>query len=241
MRATARTGCRGRRLLTNRAGVCCRLLRPLSPHLRLQCRAQQGGVLHKADAAVRMLFCGLLAQKEGRCSRVSAPRHACSVSSVRFSGDGLYVFSGSEDMNLRIWKANASRQLGTVRPTPLQKANAVLRLTQHAGPVSRASPVRGRRLLSMRPWFRATHTCPRSSALHGAALSDPLLLSWLRTHRAAPLRQRHVPKAIHKASQLRHTMEESQRVKRDNVAKHSAPGTVAVRPARKERIVAELH
>jgi hypothetical protein len=65
--------------------------------------------------------------------------------------------------------------------------------------------------------------------------------AWRRTHHAVLLRQRHVPKAIHKASQLRHTMEESQRVKRDNVAKHSAPGSITTRPARKERIVAELH
>ena len=38
-----------------------------------------------------------------------------SVSSVRYSGDGLYIYSGSEDMNVRIWKGNASQQLGTVR------------------------------------------------------------------------------------------------------------------------------
>lgn len=44
-----------------------------------------------------------------------------SVSSVRFSGDGLYVFSGSEDMNVRIWKACASEQLGTVRPQPAHR------------------------------------------------------------------------------------------------------------------------
>jgi hypothetical protein len=31
---------------------------------------------------------------------------------VRFSGDGSYVFSGSDDMNVRVWKAEASEQLG---------------------------------------------------------------------------------------------------------------------------------
>jgi WD repeat and SOF domain-containing protein 1 len=31
---------------------------------------------------------------------------------VRFSGDGSYVFSGSDDMNVRVWKADASEQLG---------------------------------------------------------------------------------------------------------------------------------
>lgn len=31
---------------------------------------------------------------------------------VRFSGDASYVFSGSDDMNVRVWKADASEQLG---------------------------------------------------------------------------------------------------------------------------------
>jgi hypothetical protein len=47
-----------------------------------------------------------------------------------------------------------------------------------------------------------------------------------------------VPKAIHRASSLRRTMEDSQRRKRDNVIKHSAPGSVITKPARKERLVA---
>ena len=44
---------------------------------------------------------------------LTAPRR--SVFAVRFSGDGVYVFSGSEDMNVRIWKAEASAQIGPVR------------------------------------------------------------------------------------------------------------------------------
>lgn len=31
---------------------------------------------------------------------------------VRFSGDASYVYSGSDDMNVRVWKADASEQLG---------------------------------------------------------------------------------------------------------------------------------
>lgn len=44
------------------------------------------------------------------------------VFAVRFSGDGSYVFSGSDDMNVRIWKADASQQLGTLLPRERQKA-----------------------------------------------------------------------------------------------------------------------
>jgi WD repeat and SOF domain-containing protein 1 len=53
-------------------------------------------------------------------------------------------------------------------------------------------------------------------------------------------RHRHVPKAIHKAGALRRTMEDSQRRKRANTIKHSKPGSVELKPARKERLVAEL-
>ena len=54
-------------------------------------------------------------------------------------------------------------------------------------------------------------------------------------------KQRHVPKAVHKAGLLRRTMEDSQRRKKENVRKHSAAGAAPAKPARKERLVAELH
>lgn len=41
---------------------------------------------------------------------------------MRFSGDGVYVFSGSEDMNVRIWKAEASAQVGPLLPREKKKA-----------------------------------------------------------------------------------------------------------------------
>lgn len=43
------------------------------------------------------------------------------VFAVRFSGDGSYVFSGSDDMNVRVWKADASQQLGTLLPRERHK------------------------------------------------------------------------------------------------------------------------
>ncbi len=65
------------------------------------------------------------------CAR-SLTRHPslarCSVFAVRFSGDGLYCFSGSEDMNVRVWKAEADAQVGPVRVQHAAIKHAVLRV-----------------------------------------------------------------------------------------------------------------
>lgn len=38
------------------------------------------------------------------------------VAATRFSADATYVFSGSDDMNVRVWKADASAKLGVLLP-----------------------------------------------------------------------------------------------------------------------------
>lgn len=36
---------------------------------------------------------------------------------VKWSADSKYILSGSDEMNIRLWKANASEKLGVVSPT----------------------------------------------------------------------------------------------------------------------------
>ena len=43
------------------------------------------------------------------------------VFAARSSGDGSYVFSGSDDMNVRVWRAHASEQSGVLLPRERQK------------------------------------------------------------------------------------------------------------------------
>lgn len=38
---------------------------------------------------------------------------------VKWSADSKYILSGSDEMNIRLWKANASEKLGVVSPTLL--------------------------------------------------------------------------------------------------------------------------
>ena len=111
---------------------------------------------------------------------------------TRFSGDGVYVFSGSEDMNVRVWKAEASVPIGPLLPRQRKKAG------YDAALVARYSHLQEVRRVA---------------------------------------KHRHVPKSIKKAGELRRTMEDSQRTRKANRVKHSAPGSVPMVPARKERLL----
>jgi WD repeat and SOF domain-containing protein 1 len=64
----------------------------------------------------------LFASAGGHSRDVYHAKRQQRVFAVRFSGDGAYVFSGSDDMNVRLWKADAAAQLGTLLPRERAKA-----------------------------------------------------------------------------------------------------------------------
>jgi WD repeat and SOF domain-containing protein 1 len=73
---------------------------------------------------------------------------------AKFSCDGLYVISGSDDFNVRVWKSKASEQLGVVLPREKRKHEyheAVKNRYKHLPEIKRI--VRHRHL--PRPIFRA--------------------------------------------------------------------------------------
>ena len=101
--------------------------------------------------------------------RGSRDAPARSVFAVRFSGDGVYVFSGSEDMNVRIWKAEASAQIGPVRALS-RLDGACIAYSQHR--LRSCFRARRRRRRTTPRWWLAMRTCLRSSELHGAFLTS---------------------------------------------------------------------
>jgi WD repeat and SOF domain-containing protein 1 len=68
------------------------------------------------DRTVRLFAAGA-----GHAREVYHATRMQRVFAARFSGDGAYVFSGSDDMNVRLWKADAAAQLGTLLPREKHK------------------------------------------------------------------------------------------------------------------------
>jgi len=54
--------------------------------------------------------------RDWRSREVYHTRRMQYISTVEFSGDGRFVLSGSDDTNLRIWKARAHLPIKTVLP-----------------------------------------------------------------------------------------------------------------------------
>ena len=52
--------------------------------------------------------------KHGVCRDVYHTKRMHRVQTVQWSGDNKYILSGSDEMNLRLWKANAAEKLGIV-------------------------------------------------------------------------------------------------------------------------------
>ncbi|KAG2441056.1 hypothetical protein HXX76_003909 [Chlamydomonas incerta] len=63
----------------------------------------------------------IFATSGGHSREVYTTKRMQRVFAVRFSGDATYVFSGSDDMNVRVWKAKASEQLGVRLPREKHK------------------------------------------------------------------------------------------------------------------------
>ncbi|CAM6094942.1 unnamed protein product [Calypogeia fissa] len=63
----------------------------------------------------------IFAYNGGHSREVYHTKRMQRVFCVRYSGDATYVMSGSDDTNIRLWKAQASEQLGVLLPREKQK------------------------------------------------------------------------------------------------------------------------
>ncbi|CAM6051078.1 unnamed protein product [Sphagnum compactum] len=76
----------------------------------------------------------------GHSKEVYHTKRMQRVFAVKFSGDGSYLMSGSDDTNIRLWKGKASEQLGVLLPREKQKhayLSAVKERYKHLPEISR--------------------------------------------------------------------------------------------------------
>lgn len=136
-----------------------------------------------------------LPHKQGHSREVYTLKRMQRVSAVCFSGDGAYVVSGSDDANVRLWKARASEKMG-------------VRLSRE---------------------------------LHASAYSSALVERYRHLPEVRRIeRHRRLPGAIVKAAKARRVQVDSEARKSRSRVRHSAPGTVVVKPERRRKIVAEV-
>lgn len=137
------------------------------------------------------------------------------MTSTLFSGDARFVLSGSDDGNVRVWKAKASEKLGVV--TARERA-----------------AIEYRNKLKER-WSVDTEVSRISRYVLGFFSS---LCAWLLTDRNRH-RSRHIPKNVRSTDKLKHTMVEARRVKDERRRKHTRAGDSKPKAEKKKIVVAE--
>lgn len=85
--------------------------------------------------------------REGKSREVYHTRRMQRVFAVQFSADANFVISGSDDTNVRVWKAKASQKLGKMKPrerAAKDYRNSLVKRYKHLPEVGRIT--RSRRL-----------------------------------------------------------------------------------------------
>lgn len=144
---------------------------------------------------------------------------------VKFTGDGSYVISGSDDTNLRLWKAKASEQLGVVSWFRHWLAHTHTHM----------SSLHSLKITCL--WW--CQILPREKKKHEYHEAIKKRYGHLpEVNRIA--RHRHLPRPVYKAAALMRTMAIAKKRKHDRRKAHSAPGSVTTKPLRVKRIVKEV-
>lgn len=142
------------------------------------------------------------------------------MTSSVYTADARFVLTGSDDGNVRIWKARASEKLGII--TTREKAAMEYR-----------DSLRAR--WSMDPGVgKVARYVPSFFFLPSYHESFPDDCDWLYS-----CRSRRIPKPVYKASQLKHTMLEAQRVKEERRRKHTRAGEAKPKAEKKRVVITE--
>lgn len=128
----------------------------------------------------------------GHSREVYHTRRMQRIFCVKYSMDAKYLLSGSDDTNIRLWKANAAKQAGILLPREKQAQEYQDTLKKRYGHLSEVRRIE---------------------------------------------QHKHVPKVIMKTKSRKQEMRNSANRKENNRRKHSTPGLVPYKAARKKKIV----
>lgn len=168
-------------------------------------REGAGSLPHKKNATVSNY--GLKSSTNACSMKVSR------VTSTVFTGDARFVLSGSDDGNVRIWKARAAEKLGVIN----SRERAAIEYRDSLRERWKVDP----QVAKVARYGFSYKSCirKRKSELN---------------HRS-----RHIPKPVYKASQLKHTMLEARRVKEERRRKHTRAGETKPKAEKKKVVISE--
>ena len=128
----------------------------------------------------------------GRSREVYHTKRMQRIFCVQWSSDATYILSGSDETNIRLWKSEASKKIGKLRPREKIALNYAAKLRHR---------------------YRF-HPKVRRIARH-----------------------RHLPKMVYRAMKEKQIILASRKKKRENIIRHSKPGSVKVKAERKKNVV----
>jgi DDB1- and CUL4-associated factor 13 len=177
-----------------------------------------------------------------------------------YSMDSNYILSGSDDTNIRLWKAHASTPIGVVRRSPRlsvsrdctfvlvhcslalvccyqlhprqrQKLNYNSALKQRYGHLPEIKRI-ARYVGAATSWL---HHCILFSLTRSLSLS--LSLSLALSFPSTNTRHRHVPKSIKLAQAEKHIRKLSKARRERNALANSKPGSIPARVGERQRAI----
>ena len=146
------------------------------------------------------------------------------VFTARYSMDATYVLSGSDDFNLRLWKAHAAEKLGIVMPRE-RKHIAYMEAVKERYTLRIETK---RMTLNGMLFIRAVTSSPFCSPIHRYSHLDDI---------RRIDRRRHLPRSVYKKQKLRQEVIQAHRRKEERRRKHSDPEAADTVSARRRKIL----
>ncbi|THH00311.1 hypothetical protein EW026_g2210 [Hermanssonia centrifuga] len=169
--------------------------------------------------------------------RVVMQAHVAAVTSCDWSPTGLEFVSGGWDRTVRVWKQGVGTQPEVYHTKRMQRVTSTL-FTADARFVLSGSDDG-----NVRMWkARASEKLGIIDARERAAIEyrDTLKERWKFDPEVGKVsRTRHVPKPVYKASQIKRTMLDAQRVKEERRRKHTRAGESKPKAERKKVVITE--